>query len=112
MKEKPVLLNPEEPITAVVQTFHVAEADYQEVLSLLKQHTESFARMQPGFVSANCFVTSDKQQLVNYLQWNSESAWTAYRNRVEEEQPENTARLLQQEAHYLVLHREFTLTPA
>jgi quinol monooxygenase YgiN len=60
-------------ICTLINVFTVDPVKHLELLSLLKEATETVMSTLPGYISANLHVSDDKKTIANYAQWASMS---------------------------------------
>ncbi|MDI3405015.1 antibiotic biosynthesis monooxygenase family protein [Streptomyces cavernicola] len=65
------------PVATLINVFTVDPGRQQELVDLLVHATEEVMQHMPGFVAANIHVSDDGTRVVNYAQWESESAFRA-----------------------------------
>jgi quinol monooxygenase YgiN len=61
----------------LINVFTVEPDNAAELASLLTSATEEVMRHQPGFLSANIHLSSDRTRVVNYAQWQSAEHYQA-----------------------------------
>ena len=59
------------PYATLINVFIVEPDNAAELTSLLASATEDVMQHQPGFLSANIHLSSDRTRVVNYAQWRS-----------------------------------------
>ncbi len=64
-------INQNEEVFTLINVFHVASADQQELVDLLTEATDKTMSNLPGFISANIHKSFDGKRVVNYAQWKS-----------------------------------------
>lgn len=65
-------LDPDGGYIVLINTFMVEPDKADELMSVLSHATEEGMSKQPGFVSANLHVSTDKKHVANYAQWRSQ----------------------------------------
>jgi quinol monooxygenase YgiN len=70
-------LDPKDGYAVLINTFRVAPERAEELISLLEQATQETIRFQPGYVSANLHLSTDRSRIVNYAQWRSRADFEA-----------------------------------
>jgi len=61
----------------LINVFTVEPDNAAELASLLTSATEEVMRHQPGFLSANIHLSSDRTRVLNYAQWQSAGHYQA-----------------------------------
>jgi quinol monooxygenase YgiN len=61
----------------LINVFTVEPDNAAELASLLTSATEEVMRHQPGFLSANIHLSSDRTRVLNYAQWQSAEHYQA-----------------------------------
>jgi quinol monooxygenase YgiN len=67
------------PLLTLINVFTVDPAHQNELVKLLTDATEQTMKHLPGFISANIHRSLDGGKVVNYAQWESQSAFEAMR---------------------------------
>ena len=70
-------LDPKDGYAVLINTFYVAPERAGELMTLLERATQETMRFQPGYVSANLHLSSDRTRIVNYAQWRSRADFEA-----------------------------------
>jgi quinol monooxygenase YgiN len=70
-------LDPSDGCAALINTFRVALARAEELITLLEGATQETIRLRPGYVPANLHLSTDQTRIVNSAQWRSRAAFEA-----------------------------------
>ena len=65
------------PYATLINVFTVEPDDAAKLTTLLTAATEDVMQHQPGFLSANIHLSSDRTRVVNYAQWQSAEHYRA-----------------------------------
>ena len=70
-------------ILTVLIEFELNADQVDEHLANIKEFITSTVKQQPGFISANLHVSTDKTKVINYAQWKSEADYDNFLNNPE-----------------------------
>jgi quinol monooxygenase YgiN len=62
-------LDPKDGYAVLINTFHVAPERAEELMTLLERATQETMQFQPGYVSANLHLSTDRARIVNCAPW-------------------------------------------
>ena len=70
-------LNPQDGHYVLINTFTVEPGKAEQLLDELSRATREQFHGQPGFVSANLHLSTDRRHVANYAQWRSREDYEA-----------------------------------
>lgn len=70
-------------ILTVLIEFEIPSEEVESHLANIKVFLNDVVKIQPGFISANLHVSTDKKKVINYAQWKTEEDYQNFLNNKE-----------------------------
>ena len=70
-------------ILTVLIEFELSPDEVDEHVANIKEFVKGTVKGQPGFISANLHVSTDRKKVVNYAQWKTEEDYQNFLNNEE-----------------------------
>ncbi|MEQ8485833.1 MAG: antibiotic biosynthesis monooxygenase [Pseudomonadales bacterium] len=76
-------IHADQALTTLMVTFEVTPETVDHALGIIEPYVRDFIAVQPGFVSSNLHVSTDRSRIVHYAQWRSQADFDRFREKAQ-----------------------------